>query len=148
MLPLILQWATYLWPSHKWGFIINYIQYSYKHLIHPRIPNENIISLRLTKLWIPHIRLDVPTIHNIVSPRYRDFEAQCISLIDKSKDTNYEYELIKGSGLRSIHKPTIKCKVLVLYTIKQRFNWRFYSIMVLLNMYNNILVALFVNYLQ
>ncbi|KAL5564213.1 hypothetical protein UlMin_027377 [Ulmus minor] len=47
------------------------------------------------KLWIPCIRLDAPTIHNIIFPRYRGFEAQCISLIDKSKDTNYRYELIK-----------------------------------------------------
>ena len=83
--------------------------------------HEKIISLRLTKLWIPRIRLDAPTIHNIVSPRYRAFEAQCISLIDKSKDTNYEHELIKRIGLRSIHKPvikTIKCKVL--HSIKRR----------------------------
>ena len=54
--------------------------------------HENIISLRLTKLWIPRIRLNASTIHNIISPRYRGFEAQFISLIDKSKDTNNEHE--------------------------------------------------------
>ena len=70
--------------------------------------HENIISLRLTKLWISCIQFDAPTIHNIMSPRYQGFEAQCISLIDKSKDINYEHKLIKWSGLRSIHKPVIK----------------------------------------
>ena len=54
------------------------------------------------------IRLDAPTIHNIVSPRYQDFETQCNSLIDKSKDTNYEHELIKQTRLRSMHKTVIK----------------------------------------
>ena len=45
-----------------------------------------------------------------MSLRNRGFEAQCVSLIDKSKDTNYGYELIKRYGLRSIHKPAIKRK--------------------------------------
>ena len=111
VLPLILQWATYLWPSRKWGFIINYIQYSKSAWFtqESRIKHyENIISLHLMKLWIPRIRLDVLTIHNIVSPRYRYFEAQYISLIDKSKDTNFEHELIKWTVLRSIHKLVIK----------------------------------------
>ena len=73
----------------------------------PKNLELNIMRISLV-FWIPCIRLDAPTIHNIVSPRYRGFEAQYISLIDKSKDTNYEHELIKRTTLRSIHKPVIK----------------------------------------